>query len=246
MLTLNCPTCRRSLMLADQMAGSWMNCPGCKASFQVPAAAPPPLAEPVEVAPEDEPISEPLAGLDDPSNPFSNEPAGAFDFQQEERDVPLGVRFKLDGAAAWLKRTFLLDGLAGVLLCASFFLTAGGEMIFGNVAGAARLAVVGFLIVLFFGIPLPLLFLGAYNMSRQRFYGLALTAGILSLLVAVKSLLLSAWIAWTGFFTIGFAVFSPPILLLVFFMISAMICGFVAGVKTLVALCTPQVREVFR
>jgi hypothetical protein len=246
MLNLNCPTCRRALMLANQMAGSWVSCPACKASFQVPGPDQPTLAEPVEVLPDAEPMADRFPAPFEDANPFGDEPGQAFDFQREVESAPVGVRFKLADAASWLKRTFFLDGLATVFFCAAVFLTVGGAMMFGHFAtGALVLAVFCGALVVVVVVPLVFISLGAQFMSQQRHYGVGLTAGILALLVSLKNLALNIYIAWVVYREVGLAIFSPPSLLLVCCTIGAMVCGFVAGVKTIVALITPKVRAAF-
>jgi hypothetical protein len=238
MATVNCPSCRRALNLPDHVRGQPVQCPACDTTFEIPAE---PLPVATRQPPTPQPLPAPPAPHDEPASP---DPSGAaFDFNDEYQVAYYRVRNKVNDAASWLQRTIIFDAFA-IHLCFPCFLFAfrrerwmdqtSMKIVFGG----------SYLFVMFL---LLLIVMGAYYLRQRRAYGLALLAGILALLVALKNLATLGLIAFH--MVKEYKDIDPcailPMLPLVGCLTGAAVCGGMGGVKTIAVLHNPQVRDDF-
>jgi len=218
------------LKLPEGLRGTTVQCPVCGTMFQAPG-------EDVSLVTRAVPVPTPA----EPERPLSRSPLAVL--EDEEEAAYYRVRKKVEKAASWLRYTVLFDMLSSVSCCPCFFfITARRDVPEPEVFEVVVL--LGLLVEL---MVLAVITIGSYYLIRRRLHGLVVTAAVLCFLLALKTLLFTAWPGLLLLFRAlmqDFCLFLTT-LAVVACTILATVSGIMGGTKTLLVLQDPEVRLSF-
>jgi hypothetical protein len=211
-----------------------VQCPSCGTTFEAPLEDPRPAPPVVSAGP--------LPGR----GPRDEERSRDLEFDPSRRDRDLSYRNQkdLEAAAFWLRQLVFVDLIASVGCCCPVSLSNARD------TGEALVVIVIATLILLY---LPLLFvaLGAYYLRTRRVYGMAMTGGIMALVIAVLTL---GQTAFTAFASATVQINDPrpgglatcSLLVLSALALYGTVAGCVGGTKTLMVLSRPEVYRAFR
>ena len=242
MAAITCPECKRILRLPDDREIAMVSCPMCKHAFAPPSTpkiVPASIPSPTERIPlrfpdldDDTPRGRSLAPIEEdedyPRRPYKDEDQKALE------------------AAGGFLRTMGWIGLAHTLPCCGCFAYAANNNGFGP-GGSGAEDFVAFLCVSV--VAYTFILIGARALKLQSSFGLAVT-GVAVALLSTSGLILinvpvvlSFFDIWTG----PVPVMGQPCCggLLMVPTAIVILCGLLGGIKGLLALLRPDVRELF-
>jgi hypothetical protein len=221
MPSVRCPSCGRAIPVAEHLRGTWVMCPDCYTSVEV-------LGDPVPL--------QPPGGTPGPPGPAPAEDLIFEDTPAQRRAAGAPAR-ALQGAANWLMLAVALDGLCAL---AWGLLGATRADNWNALASVLLVAVLAELA------PLMLVALGAVQMMARGSLGLAVVGGVVAPLVSCWFVFRAGVIALAGWESLeGSGIIGGLLLGLALFALAGALCGFVGGIRTLMALTNRGVRHLF-
>ncbi len=240
MAAIPCPACNRILNLPDDREIELVSCPICKHTFAPPST---PKIIPASISILTERI--PLRFPDLDAAPTPTRPQAPI---EEDEDYPRPYRDAAEralGSAGSFLRTMGWIGLAHTLPCCGCYAWASSQ---GGGMGPGGMEE----FVVFLGVSIfvyILILIGARALKLQSSFGWAVTGVAVALLMTSGLILVNVPVilSFVGIWTGPVPIMGEPCCggLLMVPTLLVIVCGLVGGIKGVMALSKPDVRELF-